>query len=439
MGGDLETRPVSLPYYVANPDQRDFVIRDTIAASEQALTDARKALAKATNATTVEEHELKVAAAETKHEAVLAVLKAEQFEKDSDQWKIAAREAFDAQRKQKLAEAKLALHQAKAEVAKKAEEKEKKKVTEAEKALADAEKKMKEEISTGYKRRSEDNYPATSTGRRLAFARWVADTNNPLTARVAMNHIWLRHFGRGIVSTASDFGRSGAKPSHPELLDWIAAEFMAQGWSMKKMHRLLLTSSTYRMASTPDDRNAAVDPDNVFLWRMPSRRIEAELIRDNLLYVSGNLDNTMGGPDVDHTKGLTSRRRSVYLRIAAEKEVDFLTVFDGPTATECYERRPTVLPQQALALANSELGFAQAKVLAKALADHSNEDFVVAAFRRILGRVPTSEEQRLCLEFLAGHSEHLEASLAPVAANSNRTRENLLLTLFNHTDFVTIR
>jgi uncharacterized protein DUF1553/uncharacterized protein DUF1549 len=405
---ELEIDPVSLPFYVANPDRRLFVIGDTLAASDQAIKDARK-------------DDLKLAVAEAKHAALLAVLSIESLEKGSAEWKAGAEKVCMAQRKQKLAEAKLAVREAEANTKKEPTADAAKKAAQAYKSLYDAEEKLAEPPSTEFKARSEDNYPAKSTGRRLAFARWVASPENPLTARVAVNHIWLRHFGRGIVATPENFGRTGSRPSHPELLDWLAAEFMARGWSMKAIHRLILTSSAYRMASTPDERNAAIDPDNVYLWRMPSRRMEAELIRDNVLHVSGSLDSAMGGPDIDHAAGLTSRRRSVYLRIAAEKEVEFLTVFDGPTATECYQRRPTVLPQQALALANSELGFAQSRLLAEHLP--GDESFIPAAFERILARVPTPEELSLCSEFL----------------KDEKSRQNLVLVLFNHTDFVTIR
>jgi len=151
-----------------------------------------------------------------------------------------------------------------------------------------------------------------------------------------VNHIWLRHFGQGIVASPNDFGANGRPPSHPALLDWLAAELMANNWSMKEIHKLIVMSSTYRMASTPDEANTKIDPDNVYLWRMPSRRMEAELVRDNLLYLGGNLDLTMGGPEIDHKLGLTSKRRSVYLRTAAEKEVEFLKLFDNASVTECY-------------------------------------------------------------------------------------------------------
>jgi hypothetical protein len=442
-GDRLAIQPVKLTASVAHPDHRDFVIRDTIAASERAIEKARAELQKLkTNATPakIEEQELRLSLADASHASLLAVLKTETLEKKSDQWKEAAQAAAAAQRTQAVVEAKLKLlaaknstaaAQAKVDEKKDSEEAAKeletatKKVGEAEKALASAEEKFKELPSTSFKARSTDDYPDTSTGRRLAFARWIADRDNPLTARVAVNHIWLRHFGRGLVSTPENFGRSGTPPSHPQLLDWLAAEFMANNWSMKHLHRLILTSATYRMVSTGDDHNAAADPDNIYLWRMPSRRMEAEIVRDNLLHVAGTLDAAMGGPDIDHKLGLTSKRRSLYLRIAPEKEVEFLKIFDGPTVTDCYQRRPSVMPQQALALANSELALAQAKSLAKTIGALSDDQFIAAAFQRVLARKPKRDEAQLCAQFLS--------------SKQPRARENLLLVLFNHNDFVTIR
>ena len=206
---------------------------------------------------------------------------------------------------------------------------------------------------------------------------------------------------------------------------------MDRGWSMKELHRLIVTSQTYRMASTPDEANARIDPDNVYLWRMNSRRIEAELVRDNVLHVSGSLDATMGGPEIDHQQGLTARRRSLYLRFAAEKEVEFLKIFDGPAVTECYLRHPTVVPQQALALANSELTLREARRLAGTFADvASAERFVNDAFQRVLARRPSPKEIATCLEFLSTQEKEFSAG---------RARENLVLVLFNHNDFVTVR
>jgi hypothetical protein len=206
---------------------------------------------------------------------------------------------------------------------------------------------------------------------------------------------------------------------------------MARGWKMKELHRLIVTSSTYRMASTPDPANAKLDRDNVYLWRMNSRRMEAEIVRDNVLHVSGSLDLTMGGPEIDNKLGLTSKRRSVYLRIAPEKEVEFIKIFDGPNPVECYARPVTVMPHQALALANSELTFAQGDVLAKALTTKAGNDdakFIRAAYERVLARPPTKDEVKLCSDFLK------QPGRAP-----ERARENLVMVLFNHNDFVTIR
>ena len=331
-----------------------------------------------------------------------------------------------------------------------------KKTADAETNLASAGKELNAPSATSVKPRPVDSYPSQSTGRRLAFARWIANGDNPLTARVAMNHMWLRHFGRGIVPTPADFGRNGRPPSHPQLLDWLASEFVAQGWSMKAMHRLMVTSSTYRLASTPDESNARLDPDNAYLWRMNSRRLEAEAVRDNLLHVAGSLDPTMGGPDIDHKLGLASKRRSLYLRLAAEKEVEFLRIFDGPSVTECYERRPSVVPQQALALANSELALSEARVLARRLSNEAVADpsrFVTLAFAQVLARRPGPEEVRLCAAFLAEQAGHFvqkaSSKITPISTQGtpsavsievwDRVCENLILVLLNHNDFVTIR
>ena len=306
-----------------------------------------------------------------------------------------------AQRKAAVLEARLALTEA--ETAMKAAKTDKtmaaakKTLTAAEKAMTKAEKDLTAPITTAYAPNKFEVFPPTSTGRRLALAQWFASKDNPLTARVAVNHIWAHHFGRGLVPTLNEFGRNGQPPSHPQLLDWLAAELMGSAggppaghdWSMKRLHRLIVTSSTYRMASTPDAASAKLDRDNVYLWRMNSRRMEAEIVRDNVLHVSGSLDLAMGGPDIDNKLGLTSKRRSVYLRIAPEKEVEFIKIFDGPNPVECYSRPVTVMPHQALAMANSELTFTQADVLAETLtAKAGNDDakFITAAYERVLAR-----------------------------------------------------
>ena len=506
LGGRFQAQPLGLPLAAAQPDRREFVRQDTAAASERTLAEARAALDKlkldkAAAPAKLEEQQQQATLAEVKHAALLAVLRAERIEdaghKASEEWNRAASEASlqqgqvavaEARWKQRLAETAVANADAKAKAALPATnsvaaagtattEKEKssyaakakaaaeeaikgldeakKKAAEAIKALADAEQRIQGAPSTAYQPRPVESYPATSSGRRLGLARWIATPENPLTARVAMNHIWMRHFGHGLVPTSADFGRNGRSPALPRLLDWLAAEFMARGWSMKAMHRLIVTSSTYRMASTPDEANARIDPDNVYWWRKPSRRMEAEAVRDNLLYVAGNLDPAMGGPDIDHKLGLTSKRRSVYLRIAAEKEVEFLKIFDSPSVTECYERRPSVMPQQALALANSELALAQARSLAgriAAQAGRDNDRFVTVAFRNVLARAPTPGEQAACRAFLEGNGRGLDGEAHPPVLQASfstrgaapgvegaRWREHLVLVLFNHNDFVTVR
>src|SRR5262249_1740796 len=159
------------------------------------------------------------------------------------------------------------------------------------------------------------------------------------------NHIWLRHFGQPLVPRVFDFGRNGRPPSHPALLDWLATEFMDHHWSMKHLHHLILTSRSYRLASTPDEANLKLDPDNTYYWRMVPRRLEAELVRDCVLSVTGALDLTRGGPDIDQNLGLSVPRRSLYFRHAAEKQMEFLKLFDAASVTECYQRKESILPQ----------------------------------------------------------------------------------------------
>jgi hypothetical protein len=433
--GEIEWAELKLPKAAAFPDRREFVLTEQIAASRRALEEAQKTLESAETAKR-DEAELAFALAEARDEILSTQLELEHVEeeqgREAERWRELATGLAGAQKRAAVLDAKLKLSEARrgeadALAKKKDVDPVKRKREQAEKTLAEAQKQFDSTWGTNFKPRSTEVYPDRSTGRRLAFARWVANERNPLTARVAMNHVWLRHFGRGIVTTPENFGASGNPPSHPELLDWLAAEFMARGWSMKAMHRLIMTSSTYRMSSTPDETNLQIDPDNIYLWRMPSRRIDAELVRDNLLHVAGDLDASMGGPDIDHNAGLTSKRRSIYLRIAAEKEVEFLRIFDGPAVTECYQRRPTVMPQQALALGNSKIALTQARSLAGKLSPDCEETFIAQAYSRILARNPSAEEKQACTEFLRNGSD------------KTRARENLILVLFNHNDFVTVR
>ncbi len=304
-------------------------------------------------------------------------------------------------------------------------------------------------------------YPNTSSGRRLALARWITDRNNPLTARVAVNHIWLRHFGSALVPTVDDFGMNGQPPTHPELLDWLAVEFMDNGWRMKHLHRLIVTSRAYRMASGGDEpsfaENRRKDPDNRYLWRYNARRMEAEIVRDCVLHVAGRLDEAMGGPDLDHASGQTTHRRSVYYQHAYEKQMTFLKLFDVANVEECYRRGFSVVPQQALALANSPLAIEQSRLLAAQLTGNKHErladaEFVRRAYVHLLNRPPLEAEQTACLSFLQRQRELLAepgsleafttgkaAGVQPSADPAQRARENLVHVLLNHNEFVTIR
>ena len=222
--------------------------------------------------------------------------------------------------------------------------------------------------------------PVGEPGRcsRLRLAQWLTDPNHPLTARVAANRIWQYHFGKGLVGTASDFGVNGERPSHPELLDWLATEFMARRWSVKSMHRLIMTSSTYRQSSRWDAAAAKADPENRLLWRFSPRRIEAENVRDSILVASGSLNREMGGPGiypridravigtgstnkwpVDVEEGPATWRRSVYIFQKRSVVLPLLEVFDCPDSTvSSPSRSASTIAPQALALLNNSFRLA---------------------------------------------------------------------------------
>ncbi|HVU89389.1 MAG TPA: PSD1 and planctomycete cytochrome C domain-containing protein [Pirellulales bacterium] len=346
-----------------------------------------------------------------------------------------------------------------------ADEKQKQDRKKAEEALAAANQKLKTVRAEAEKRSDypplDKLYPATSTGRRLALARWIADRNNPLTARVAVNHLWMRHFGEPLVATVFNFGVSGASPVNAELLDWLAVELMDRGWSMKSLHRLIVTSQAYCMVSTAmrDDSRRTIDPDNRFLWRANPRRMEAETVRDSVLCVAGQLDMTIGGADLAYAQGLTVPRRSLYFQHANEKQMTFLKLFDLASVNECYRRSESIVPQQALALANSPLALEQSRRLAASIWQESNtrpdgadERFVGAAFEQVLSRSPSAEECSLSLEFLARQAARLAdktqltafaggetAAVKPADDPAMRAREDFVHVLLNHNDFVTIR
>jgi Protein of unknown function (DUF1553)/Protein of unknown function (DUF1549) len=464
--GDIKS--VNLPASALAPEKRDFVIKEMLKASAAARDQA---LAKWKNMAPFSAAEpnpgtliiLEKDLAAAKHVALEAVLQAEKLEDtgktNSAGWKEAALTASKVQRQIAVLEAKHKLVSAELKIPPPKSKKfdPEKAVADAKKALEKAEADAKQPVTTNYMKRVVKTYPAQSSGRRLAFARWIADKDNPLTARVAVNHIWLRHFGQALVPTVFDFGANGRPPSHPALLDWLAAEFMqpsmanrAAPWSMKHIHRLIVTSNTYRLASTPDQANAAVDRDNKYLWRMTPRRLEAEAVRDSIFHVAGKLDLTMRGPDIDYPQALTVPRRTVYFRHAAEKESVWMQIFDGPSVTECYERKPSIVPQQALALVNSEMTLKNSRILARKLKANDAAAFTVAAFSHVLSRPPTAAELKECTMFLEEQTKRLRESKIASPGNdadgrlpspdpAMRARENLVHALMNHHEFVTIR
>jgi hypothetical protein len=284
-------------------------------------------------------------------------------------------------------------------------------------------------------------FPKTSSGRRSALARWLTDRRNPLAARVAVNHIWGRHFGRPLVPTVFDFGRKGTPPAHPALLDFLAVDFMDHGWSMKHLHRIIVTSKAYRLSSSAagaDAKTRESDPENRWYWHMNPIRMDAQVLRDSLLSLSGELDQKMGGPSIP-VADESSRRRSIYFAHSHNDNQKFLSMFDDASVRECYRRSESIVPQQALALANSKLTLtAAAKInahLHRQLGQVSDAAFIRGAFEAILAASPAPEEQAECERAL----QNLVRVLKGRPDAGQRARANLVHALLNHNDFITVR
>ena len=266
---------------------------------------------------------------------------------------------------------------------------------------------------------------AESSGRRLALARWLTSRDHPLTARVMVNRIWAHHFGEGIVETVANFGRLGTPPTHPELLDWLAVDFMENGWKIKRLHKLIMTSTVYRQSSrrSRDKQSsmaAKVDPGNDLLWRMNLRRLEAEVVRDSILAVSGKLDRTFGGAPVmldGAADGLVTAsregptptspwRRSLYLMARRNYSLSFLDVFDFPVMNlNTTHRTNSATPLQSLALLNSEFVMERAENFADRLnelvgRDAPSEKRIEVAYLMALARSPSPEEIMFCTQHL---------------------------------------
>lgn len=253
---------------------------------------------------------------------------------------------------------------------------------------------------------------APEAQRRLKFAEWLTDPRNPLPARVMANRVWHFHFGQGIVSTPNDFGASGARPEHPELLDWLAVKFIESGWSVKALHRLIVNSATYRQESRFNPAAAAVDADSRLLWRFPPRRLEAEIVRDAMLSASGEINPQMGGPGfrpfdalpfpanayaIADKTGPEFNRRTVYRMNVNSGKEPLLDAFDCPDPSVKTPRRGvTTTPLQALGLMNNSFVQRQAAKLSERALREANNDSAAAvetAWRLVLGRNPTGSEK----------------------------------------------
>jgi hypothetical protein len=280
--------------------------------------------------------------------------------------------------------------------------------------------------------------PDDEGSRRAALARWVTDRRNPLTWRSIVNRVWHHHFGRGLVDTPSDLGRMGSRPTHPELLDWLAAAFIEQNGSLKSLHRLIVTSAAYRQSSRHHPRFAEVDADNRYLWRMNRTRLDAESVRDAVLLAAGKLDRTMGGPSVKQflqTPGIhvtphvdylnfdvdrpENCRRSVYRFIFRTLPDPFMEALDCPDASQLTPaRNASVTALQALAMLNNKLMVRMSEHLA-ARAERMGSDLpsrVRAVYRLALGREPAPRECELLTAYAARHGL---ANACRIVLNSN--------------------
>ncbi|MDA0834127.1 MAG: PSD1 and planctomycete cytochrome C domain-containing protein [Planctomycetota bacterium] len=307
----------------------------------------------------------------------------------------------------------------------------------------------------GFEFSPEESYK--TSGRRKAFAEWLTARENPLTARVQINRMWAHHFGRGIVSTRANFGITGARPTHPELLDWLAVEFMDSGWSMKAMHRLIVTSNVYRQSSAVTPALTAADPDNILLGAWPPRRHEGEMIRDSMLAVSGLMNEQFFGTPVpvqqlgdgsvitaDDAQG---HRRSVYLIIRRSQHLTMFDLFDTPMMeVNCPERTTSIVPLQALAMWHGPFAERAAQALADRLIQSSDEDpeRIQTAYQLLFSRTANPHEVKTLQEFITSATTQLQSDLGSAAtpearyAASRTAWEQAALVLLNSNEFLYI-
>ncbi len=447
------------------PGLQAFVLEDHFREAERIIADAQNKLIASESSLEKEAAQLKLAAAKLRPRALRSAHSVDRMkhglEKSAVKDEMIGRAAEHdqayrlAEAAAKVAAERWALDQAKDKDKKKIE----KNLSNAEKALealkARFEKKPLEYTSLRPSRKALESpaetdasrrkpYVSTSTGRRTALAQWITDRRNPLTARVAVNHIWMRHFGEPLVEDVKDFGRRSESPPMLKLLDYLAIYLMDHQWRTKSLHRLIVNSEAYRRESSTigaASRNLEKDPGNDFLWRRVPQRMESQVIRDCIRFLAERLDLTMGGMTVDPNKGEALGRRSLYFTHSRDQQNQFLSMFDDAEILACYRRTESIIPQQALALVNSRLALELAEAVAERLGASSevvcDEIFVNRAFELVLGTAPTKEERALTVKMLEDTRQAL--SELDEAVVTRRARRNVVQVLFNHNDFVTIR
>ena len=479
----LAIQPITLPEPAAEPERRPWVLDAHLATARRSVESAEAAVAK--ESTPVPQQAVAVAKAElaavekrakATRAAWAAADSASASEADPLRKQAAelAKAAVRAERELAVAKAWGKVAEIAAKVAKVAQEKkEATSVAPLEKELAKARESLEKAVQavgeadeqftplvgakwtpTRFKNSTADDpsvpFPTTSTGRRRALAEWIVDPRNPLAARVAVNHIWMRHIGKPLVSTVFDFGRKGNAPTHPKLLDWLASELVdgpagTHPWSMKHLHRLIVTSAAYRMGSSTAGAEASLrtDPDNQFLWRREPFRLESQVVRDCILALAGTLDATMGGPSIPAGEQSKSHRRSIYFWHSDIDRNLFLTTFDDADVKECYRRDQSIVPQQALALSNAAIVHDSATTIAERIistgtaagAGMSDEVFLDRAFVMLLDRRPLADERAACAAAIG----KWRALGKPAGAGADPALVHMVWALLNHNDFVTLR
>jgi hypothetical protein len=477
---DLAIEPVRLPQTAVEPERRPWVLEAHLAAARRAAESAVSAAAKESTparqqAVAISRAELasveKRAAAMRAAWAAADAASASEADPLRKQAAELARAAVRAEREVAVAKAWGKVGEIAGKIAKAADEKiDAAAITGLEKELATAREAVEKAVKavgeadekftplfgakwtpTRFRNSGADDptvtFPATSTGRRRALAEWIVDPRNPLTARVAVNHIWMRHIGKPLVSTVFDFGRKGNAPTHPKLLDWLASELVAgpqggPGWSMKHLHRLIVTSAAYRMSSSTAGADASLeaDPDNQFLWRREPVRLESQVVRDCILSLAGTLDSAMGGPSIPAGDQSKSTRRSLYFWHSDVDRNSFLTTFDDADVKECYRRDQSIVPQQALALSNAAIVHDSAAKIAERIRAAggpvtSDDEFLDRAFAMLLDRRPSADERAACSTAIG----RWRTLARPTDAGADPALVHLVWTLLNHNDFVTLR